>query len=303
MKLNFSILSAYATSFKVMVDHYLFYAGWTLVVVAFDMIDYLGIGLYLHLIDVNNFLNNLFEIKHFLYSSYIYNSLGSLKQYDGSLYLLMQKLWPSSWLNHALESMSWREYFNIIIGPRIVPLMVIFVVVTFVTMTIWIGYVKTALAAQDNKLFSWRDMYQYYYLVPYFLITKMMHIVATMLPMIMWIALYVIMVKIMGPNIPFLLVLVVMAISLLIATIYATLIYERLRLATYFVIDQHISPVASCIASWHVTHGYVLRLLLFKWIFFIPITICRFSGLLMLVGMMIYRQANVSVYRQLVHQK
>jgi len=302
MKLKFSILSAYEVSFKVMLEHASFYLVWSLVVALFDMIYFIGLCLYLHIIDATAVLHNISSMKDVLYGAYIHNSIGSFKQYDGSIYKLLQKLLPHSWLNHTLEIMSWAEYYNVIVAPRLIPLIIILTISAFLMMSMSIGYIKTALAAQDKKPISLHDLYRHYYLVPHFFATKIIVVLVVVLPIIVWF-LSMVVAEMVLPDATFLLAMIIKAISFIVAVVYSVLISQRLRFASYFVIDQHMSPVQACMSSWHVTQGLVWRLMLFGSIFSVLMVIGKSSGLIIVIGMMIYRQATVNVYRQLIHQK
>jgi len=292
-----------------MLEHASFYLVWVLFVALFDTMNYVGLCLYLHIIDAKALLHNFFSVKDVLYSSYIHNSIGSFKQYDGSIYKLLQTFLPQSWLNHTLEIMSWSEYYNVIVAPRIMPLIVILTISACLMMSMSIGYIKTALAAQDKKSISLRDLYRHYYLVPHYVVTNIIKLLAILLPIALAYAwkqivstdTFVGMVATPGGRM--LLIYILPFIGFLVAIIYSIFIHQRLRFASYFVIDQHMSPVQACLVSWHVTQGLVWRLMLFGSVISLLVSIGYSSGLIMLIGMMIYRQANVSVYRQLVHQK
>lgn len=287
---KFSVLRAYYTAITMLLEYISFYVVWYAIVIAGWFCIAIAFGLYADLLDYNAITSNwswigaimtrwLAEIK------ISYNSIPS----DISVYGMLSHFLPSNILNHTLETMSWSEYFNIIIGPKKIVLLVVAVAVAWLSMSVSIGFIKTALSFQSKGTACFHDLYQYFYLVPAYVATKVVMLVACGLP----IALLVLTRVVFGTWQYF--------VALIVGAV-VVFIYQRLRFAKYFVIDQGMNPSDACVASWHVTKGSVMHLLIFS-ICSMVFMAHHLSGVLMYFVVTLDKQAEVSVYRQLIGEE
>lgn len=287
---RFSLLQAYFTGIKMLLEYISFYMMWYAVVLAAWFGIAIGFGLYADVLDYSALTASWSWIgaiakRWFSEIKIDYSAIPD----DASVYGLLRHFLPSNILNHTLETMSWSEYFNIIILPKKVILLVSVVATAWLSMSVSIGFIKTALSFQSNGTACFHDMYQYFYLVPSYVATKVIMILACGLPL----ALLLVTHSYMG-SLKYGAAVVVSAV--------VVFVYQRLRFAKYFVIDQGMNPSAACGASWHLTQGSVFHLLMFS-ICAMAIMTHHFSGLLMYFFVTLDKQAEVSVYRQLIGEK
>lgn len=284
---RFSLLQAYVVSIKMLLEYISFYMVWYGIVLFAWFGIVTGLGLYADLLDYKALTQNVSWVDAIFkrWLSDIKISYSSIPG-DVSVYGLLRHFLPTDILNHTLEKMSWSEYFNIIIFPKKVALLSLIVAISWLSMSVSIGFIKTALSFQSNGTANFRDMYRYFYLVPSYLSTKLVMLVFCIAPLgaLFFVHSYLGILK---------LPLLVIVIGIMV------FVYQRLRFAKYFVIDQEKNPIDACKASWHLTQGSVFHLLIFS--------ICagalmthHFSIILMYLFVTLDKQAEVAVYRQLM---
>lgn len=182
-------------------------------------------------------------------------------------------------------------------------------VIVFLFTCMTIGFVKIAFALHDKKNCSWRFLYQFYALVPRVFATWMIMLGLLCLLTCLGIVGCVL---IWNSNVPIdqvqrNLILGSYAILLCLLVLFMLIfIYQRLRFATYFIIDKNLSVRNAFKSSWKLTAGSVLHLFCFSVVsmmlsildVLIPIQLIKhfFSFLYF----MFLEQANVSVFRQML---
>jgi len=287
---RFSLLQAYFVGIKMLLEYISFYMVWYAIVMAVGFLLSIGLGVYLDLLDYKALATDWSWVGSIIsqWFSEIKLSYSAIPK-DATVYGLLNHLLPNNILNHSIESMSWAEYFNIIVLPKKIVLLIALAVASWLSMSVSIGFIKTALAFQSNKVASFHDMYRYFYLVPPYVATKIIMMLACIVP----IALLLVTHFYLGM---FTYVMIVVSGAIIV------FLYQRLRFAKYFVIDKNQNPIAACVASWHVTKGCVFHLLIFS-ICAVAVMTHHFSGLLMYFFVTLDKQTEVSVYRQLMGYK
>ncbi len=288
---KFSLMRAYFTGMKILLEYLSFYMIWQAIVLVAWLGMVIGIGLYLDVLDYQALTTNWSWIGTIIVQLFSEIKVKWVSIFaDFSLHGLLQLALPKQFLNHMIETMSWTEYFHIIVLPKKIPLILLLSVVVYFSMTVSIGFIKTALSLQGHKVVSFLNMIQYCYMVPSYCLVKMIVGFSCGLP----IALLVVLCGYVDGVIRY------GAIGFVVAMVI--FLYQRLRFAKYFVVDENMDCVQACLSSWKLTRGSVIHLFIFS-IVAVVIISCHLSGLLMYLFLILDKQAEVSVYRQLTGQQ
>lgn len=287
---KFRIIQAYKEGFAALWQHPLFYTGWLVVSMLIEYTSFIGLSIAFHLISWNAVIQNLNDFVSFNFFGHV--------SVDGnlSLYACVMKYFPYSWINHALENISWTEYWNVIIYPNLISLILWIMVVLFIMITVYVGYIKTAFAVQEKKDISCMDMFRYAYLVP--------QVVAAF---ILAALMYMISMGIIGSVLllacKYLLTQSVYAIFSLVVFVVLTICFwlymmPKLFFQSFVVIQRHESPVEAIKTSWHMACGNAIIIILFTISGGVFYSLFKMFWL-QRVWLFWYYQASVALYRKL----
>ncbi len=288
---KFSILKAYLTSLKINLEYIAFYLVWELIVwiIGFILMIYLAISM--DIIDPVMLKNNYSWIFH--YASKLFTDISIQKAQVFATnatghepYDIFKLLLPENILNHTLEDISWAEYFKVILMPKKVMLSVSGFFISIIAMTISVGYIKTALKFQSGQKASLHDLYQYFHLVPQYFLGKMIMLGVYLLSVIPFLG----MKKYLG---------IFNILNIIFFIGGSIFLYQRLRFIQYFIIDKGMSIVTAVKASWKLTQGSVFHLSIYSIVATLLFTHPG-SGFLIILFMLIYKQADVNIYKQMI---
>jgi len=286
---KFSILKAYATSLKINMEYIAFYLIWEIVIWAIGFASTICLAISMDIIDPATLKENYTWI--FSYISKLFTDISFQKIQNTATatghepYDIFKVILPENILNRTLEDISWSEYFNVILMPKKAILAVVGFVMSIVSMTISVGYIKTALKFQSGQKASIHDMYQYFYLVPQYFCAKLVTLSICLIPVIPFLG----MAKYLG---------VLNIFNIIFAMYAAIFLYQRLRFIQYFIIDKGMSIIPASKASLKLTQNSVFHLSIYS-----IVSIFLFahpgSGVLIILFMLINKQADVNVYKQM----
>ena len=228
------------------------------------------------------------------------DTLKSIKNATGhEPYDIFKLLFPENILNHVLEHKSWSEYVNVILLPKKAMLSSIIMLISIFSMTMTVGYIKTALKFQNGQKASFHDMYQYFYLIPQYFLAKLMMLGLLILCATPFMGILFFIVPLFDNSNSFFLPIVIN--GLMVITVIA--IYQRIKFMQYFVIDKDMRVIEACKTSWSVTKGSWIHLLVYSSFGIFLFSTNIFLKTLGTLYGVFYRntnqQADVSIYKQL----
>lgn len=283
---KFSIIQAYKTAFATLWRHKMFYIFWGLLAGLINYALFLMAAVYVHLVQWHAIVQNPWGIL------FLFGSNGSMLQVikQRTLYSIMAFAFPYSWLNHALEAMSWQEYYHIIVQPRMTSVVFLFFAQMLVNSMISTGYIKTALALQNGQSASLFDMISSVTLLPRLFFARLYRVVIIAAP-----AIVILLGAFLMPSLS--------VIWVVLAVCYGLYLLFMIKAAQviYVVIDTAAGPHAAFRSSWAMMRGNVVRYVVFCTInpMGIFLRFSWFSVFLYKLNSMVQQQASVSVYRQL----
>jgi hypothetical protein len=286
---KFSILKAYLTSLKINLEYIAFYLFWELVVLAITIAFMIYLAISMDILDPAMLKENYTWIFHYI--SKLFTDISIQKMVETVTitghepYDIFKIILSENILNHTLENISWSEYFKVILIPKKAILFISIFFISIIFMTISVGYIKTALKFQSGQKASIHDLYQSFYLVPPYFSAKLIIFSIFLIPAIpfLWKASFLDVLNIF---------------SIVFFTCLAVFLYQRLRFIQYFIIDKEISVGTACMSSWKLTHGSVFHLCIYSIVGMLFFTHPG-SGLLIVLFMLIYKQADVNIYKQM----
>lgn len=309
LNFKFSILEAYTTSLKVNYKNILFYLVWYGIITFVGFIVVFGLGIYSDILNISemtqNYARMASSLKHQLISFFIGIEYSSMKFTGFNFYDLLKLFISEDILNHSLQTMSFKEYFNVVLLPKKIVLVPFLMLYLSFVMTVSIGYIKTALNFQSDKKATLHDMYQYMYLLPQYLFGKIIMFLVCFVPlMVMFfigflvLAFYMSMLKQNTPPTTHA-ELIFIGIAFIVMFAFVFYLYQRLRFIKYFIIDKEISAFKATKLSWDVTRGNVISLSLFSLVAVLVGAVHPMSGLFIMVSLWLNQQAEVSLYHQM----
>lgn len=287
---KFSVLDAYVVSAKVILEYISFYIVWYGALLVASFVSMVWFGVYADILNVSALTENFSWVSEIVkrWLSDIKFDASSIPN-DLTIYGLISHVLPKSILNHTIETMSWSEYFNIIVMPKKIILLSAIIGAACASMTVSIGFIKTALAFQSKQKASFCDMYQYFYLVPSYFATRLAVMFASFTPILAILVIH---------NYLGMFKYLLFAVSI----VAAIFVYQRLRFAKYLVIDQGENPVHACIASWNLTRGSVFHLLVYS-VCSVVLMAPQGSMIFLFLATNLDKQAEVSLYRQMMSNR
>ncbi|MBP9765418.1 hypothetical protein KBD08_03720 [Candidatus Babeliales bacterium] len=286
---RFSLFKAYVTGVRTTIEYFAFYLAWYGLLVLLCAGCFIGIGMYAEILDISELRHNMMDFFTSVQSLLTSDMKDYVKNvsFDTRIQDWLTRLIPSSWLNQSIADMSFREYYNIVIMRKIIGLSLMVLAVTCASMTIAIGFIKTALSLQAGGKVSYKDMYQHYKLVPYYFAAKCITVLLCLLPVVLFLMIH----STLGSS--------VVLLNGIICGIMFVVIYQRFRFAKYFIIERHFNPYSAFEASWHLTHCQVIHLTIFSIMSVAILPLKEFLPIAALFGMF-NKQAEVNIYRQLL---
>lgn len=130
------------------------------------------------------------------------------------------------------------------------------------------GWYKLGLNTLDKKAVSWELLYNQYRHLPYYVAVNLVVLVATL-------------------------------VGCLLFVLPGVYVYQRLRFAKLFVIDQEMGIMQALEASWKATEGQLLELLAFSLVAAVVRSLTAVVFVLAFVVHPLHHEAEVAVYRQL----
>ena len=309
LKFKFSILDAYKTSLRVNYKNIFFYLSWYGIITIIGFFALFGFGIYSDILNIPNLTQNYTWVVSSLKHQLIYFFIGikylDIKFTGFTFYDLLKLFASEDVLNHTLQSMSFKEYFNVIVLPKKIVLVPILMIWLSFLMAVSIGYIKTALKFQSGKNATLHDMYQYVYLLPQYLFGKIIInlVCSTSLMVPIFLGFLVMYAKTPGQNSQLDKFGLVVLILFLLGIIFASFLYQRLRFMKYFIIDKEVSAFKAVWLSWDVTRGSVISLSLFSSVAVLVAAAHPISGLFMMLSGWLNQQAEVSLYRQMIESE
>lgn len=309
LNFKFSIFDAYTTSLRVNYKNILFYLAWYGIIAFVSVIVSFGFEIYADLLNISAMKQNYAWIvsllKVQLKSFFVgFNNSGMQAITGFSFYDFLKLFISEDILNHTLQSMSFKEYFNVVILPKKIVLIPFFMILLSFMMAVSIGYIKTALKFQSAKKATLHDMYQYIYLLPQYLFGKMIMFLICFVPLMLMIfvgflvlGFYTSMLKQNTPTTHAEILFI--GIAFMVMLIFISYLYQRLRFMKYFIIDKEVSAFKAAKLSWDVTRGSVILLSLFSSVAVLVGVAHPMSGLFMMISLWLNQQAEVSLYRQM----
>ncbi len=308
LNFKFSILNSYKTSLRVNYKNILFYLSWYGIITLVGFVVLFGLGIYSDILNISSMKQNyawlISFFKHQLQSFFVGIKYSGMKITGFSFYDFLKLFISEDILNQTLQTMSFKEYFNLVLLPKKIVLVPFLMLYLSFMMTISIGYIKTELKFQSGKKATLHDMYQYIYLLPQYLFAK---IIIFFICCICFFFPFVISFFVLGfnaltvkQNAPITQIeLVFLAVLFIVMLILVTFLYQRLRFMKYFIIDQEVSAFKAAKLSWNTTQGSIMSLSLFSFVAVLVGVAHPMSGLLIMMSLWLNQQAEVSLYRQM----
>jgi uncharacterized membrane protein len=306
LNFKFSIFDSYQTSLRVNYKNILFYLSWYVITSLVFLVLVFGFGIYTDILNgsvlTQNFAWILSVVKHQLVSFFVGIKYSKATFTGFSFYELLKTFISEDVLNQGLKTISFSEYFNVVLLPKKIVLVPLFMMYLSFVMAASIGYIKTALKFQSGKKATLHDIYQYIYLLPQYLLCKiiMFLICFGLLTFPCLLGVWAWYSKTPGQNTQLdKFSFVLLTVALLMAVL-ALFIYQRLRFMKYFIIDKEVSAFHAVQLSWNLTQGSVISLLLFSLVAVLVGYAHPMSGLFLMLSLWLNRQAEVSLYRQMI---
>ncbi len=309
LKFKYSLLHAYTTSLKTNYKHIFFYLAWYaiyFVAAAFVSILFL---IYTDVLNYSAMMQNydwiLNSLQHQLRSFFWGTSYKDLNFNEFSFYGFLQLFLSEDIINPAFKTMSFKEYFNIVLIPHKTALAVLSMVWLTLNMTVSIGYIKTTLKFQTGKKAKLEDMYQYLFLLPQYCLGKLILFLSCLAPLTFLSITTILILGAASPdqNMQLAKFGLVLFIIFLLLCMFILFLYQRLRFIKYFIIDKKVSAFKAARLSWNLTQGSVISLLLFSVVSLTITTISPISGLCIMLSRWLNKQAETNVYLQMLENK
>lgn len=317
LNFKFSIFKAYKTSLETNYKHLFFYISWYFIVWLLSLAAFFVLGVYTHILNVSAMTQNyswiISLLKNQLISFFVGVDYSVKKLTEFSFYGFLKVLVSEDILNHALSTMSLKEYFKVVVLAHKFILVPMFILFLSFMMTISIGYIKSALQFQSGQKATLHDMYHYMYLLPQYFLGKIIMFLLLVITVFFMVLLGFITLGAFGfitlgalrldQTKGFALAGIAVIIILLVIFTFVAYIYQRLRFMKYFIIDKEVSAFKACKLSWNITKGAVISLSLFSLVTILVGVMHPISGLFIMLALLLNQQAEVSVYRQMIEEK